>query len=66
MDKLLLKASDVAEALGISRTKAYRLIARGELPTVRVGDQPRVPAEALRQWVAERLRAAAQTETPAA
>lgn len=51
MEKLLLKASEVAEALGISRSKAYRLISQGELPHVKVGGQVRVPAEDLRRWL---------------
>ena len=51
MEKLLLKADEVAEALGISRTKAYRLIAEGVLPSVRVGEQRRVPADELQRWL---------------
>lgn len=33
----LLKASDVARLLNISRTSAYRLMREGELPSVRFG-----------------------------
>ncbi len=66
MEKLLLKACDVAEALGISRSKVYRLMASGDLPTVRVGGQARVPAEGLKRWVEVKLRAASGTVPTAA
>lgn len=33
----LLKASEVAEILKVSRTQVYRLAASGELPSVRFG-----------------------------
>ena len=51
MEKLLLKPSEVAEALGVGRTTAYALIRAGALPSVQVGGSVRVPAEALRRWV---------------
>jgi excisionase family DNA binding protein len=35
--RLLLRIPEVAETLGIGRTKIYELIATGELPTVRFG-----------------------------
>ena len=56
-EKLLLKAVEVAEVLGIGRSKAYELIASGALPSIKIGASVRVPADALRGWVAK------QTET---
>jgi excisionase family DNA binding protein len=53
MEKLLLKPAEVAELLGVARTRAYELIGSGKLPTVTVGSSVRVPAEALRRWVEE-------------
>ena len=53
IEKLLLKPAEVAELLGIGRTRAYELISCGQLPTVSVGSSVRVPAEALREWVRE-------------
>lgn len=35
MDKLLLRVHEAAEALGISRAKAYELLAGGILPSVK-------------------------------
>jgi excisionase family DNA binding protein len=51
MDKLLLRPQEVAELLGVGRSKVYALLASGELPSIRVGHSVRVPAEALRHWV---------------
>jgi excisionase family DNA binding protein len=53
MDRLLLKPTEAAETLGLGRSKTYELIADGTLPSVRVGGSVRIPADALRSWVAE-------------
>ncbi len=53
MEQLLLRVEEAARSLGICRSKAYDLVSRGELPTIRVGRVVRVPAEALRRWVEE-------------
>jgi excisionase family DNA binding protein len=53
--RLLLRPSEAAEALGISRSRAYELIASGGLPSVRVGGSVRVPVAALERWITERL-----------
>ena len=50
-EPLLLRGSEVADALGISRALAYRWMAGGILPTVRVSRSVRVPHEALRDWI---------------
>lgn len=44
----MLRVRDVAAQLGISRSFAYDLIARGELPAVRVGRRLLVPEAAVR------------------
>jgi excisionase family DNA binding protein len=44
----MLRVRDVATQLGISRSFAYDLIARGELPAVRVGRRLLVPEAAVR------------------
>ncbi len=61
MDQLLLRAEEVAKALGLGRSKVYELMATGNLPTVRIGRAVRVPADALRNWVAARTRDGAPT-----
>ncbi|HBA92104.1 MAG TPA: hypothetical protein DCZ08_10290 [Anaerolineaceae bacterium] len=40
--KNLLRATDVAKQLSISRSLAYQLMLRGEIPTVRFGGSVRV------------------------
>jgi excisionase family DNA binding protein len=57
MERLLLRPVEAAEAIGISRSKIYELLASGELPSVRIGASVRVPVEALRAWIAEQLDA---------
>ena len=52
MDKLLLTAEEVAQLLGIGRTKVYELICTQRLASVKIGACRRVPADALRVYVA--------------
>jgi excisionase family DNA binding protein len=54
MERLTLRPAELAEALGISRSKAYELLARGEFPTVRIGSSIRIPVDSLKRWVAEK------------
>ncbi len=51
--RLLLRVPEVAEALGLGRTKVYELIATGELPVIRLGRAVRVSVVALQKWVEE-------------
>ena len=48
VERILLRPSEAAEALGISLTKLYTLIKSGEIPSVLVGKSHRVPADWLR------------------
>jgi excisionase family DNA binding protein len=51
-ERVLLRVSEAAERLGISRTKAYELAARNELPGVmRVGGSIRVNVRRLDEWI---------------
>lgn len=59
-EPLLLRVEEVASALALGRSKVYELIASGELPSLTIGAARRVPAEALRRYVAEHLEAAAR------
>ncbi len=51
MDKLLLTPLEVAQALGIGRSKVYELFQTGQLASVRIGSCRRVPAEALHSFL---------------
>jgi excisionase family DNA binding protein len=50
-DYELLKVPEVAECLRISEDLVYELVARGELPAVRLGRKIRLPAFGLKQWI---------------
>jgi excisionase family DNA binding protein len=51
LERILYRVEEAAEALGIGRSKAYELLASGQLPVCKVGKSVRVPADALREWV---------------
>jgi excisionase family DNA binding protein len=54
-NRLMLRPIEAADSIGVSRSKCYELIARGEIPSVKVGGCVRVPVEALRDWIASQL-----------
>ena len=54
MERLLLRAEEVAETLGIGRSKTYELMASGVLPVIRIGRAVRVPSDRLRAWIKRR------------
>jgi excisionase family DNA binding protein len=47
--RITLTVSETAEILGISRTLAYELVQRDELPVLRLGKRVVVPVQALRK-----------------
>ncbi len=47
----LLNVKQVAEILNISKSKAYRFMQLGEIPTVRIGKSRRVRPEYLIQYM---------------
>ena len=47
----LLNAKQVAEILNISKSKTYRFMQLGEIPTVRIGKSRRVRPEDLIQYL---------------
>jgi len=58
-DRLLYRPAEVGEAIGVSRARAYELIATGTIPSIRVGSSIRVPVDALKQWIDRQLATAA-------
>ena len=61
MDRLLLRPAEAAEAIGVSRSRMYELLASGDVPSIRVGRTVRIAVAALQAWIAERLRTDAET-----
>lgn len=51
IEPLLLRVEDAAEALALSRTKVYELMASGELESVKLGRSRRVPVDAVATFV---------------
>lgn len=53
-----MSVTEAAREVGISPTLAYRLIAAGDMPAVRLGDRRLVvPRRELEDWLGERARA---------
>ena len=52
-NECLLSASDVANILNISRSLAYRLIQKGDIPTVRINRSVRVLSDDLHDYIME-------------
>ena len=46
-DPLVMSVAEAARLLGISKTLAYDLVARQELPSLRLGGRVRIPRRAL-------------------
>ena len=55
MEIRLLKSDEVAEMLQISRSMAYALMKRGDIPTVRIGTSVRVRPEDLEKYIQNNL-----------
>ncbi|MGA8725432.1 MAG: excisionase family DNA-binding protein [Acidimicrobiales bacterium] len=64
-EKVLLTVEEAAERLSIGRTKAFELIAKGELESVMIGRARRVPVQALEPFVAA-LREESKARHPSA
>ena len=58
-DGLLLRVRDVCRLLDVGRSTVYELIARGELPVIRIGRLVRVPRPALEEWIVRNTAGAA-------
>ena len=50
-DRKLLTVEDVQQVLSIGRTKAFTLIASGELKSIRIGSSRRITADALGEFI---------------
>ena len=55
-DTRLMTVPEAAKLLRISRNLAYELVARGEIPAIRLGRVIRVPRGTLEQWLADGVR----------
>jgi excisionase family DNA binding protein len=57
LERLLLRPVEVAELIGVSKSRVYEMIARGEVPSIEIGNSrtKRVPMTALKRWISEKL-----------
>ena len=58
----LYTVQQVMDRTNLGQTKVYELIRTGELASVKVGKSRRVPASALRLWMAGLMRKANENE----
>jgi excisionase family DNA binding protein len=56
-EKLLLRPEEVAELIGVGRTKVYELMGSGLIRSVKIGGSRRVPKSAVDEFVATLLSA---------
>jgi excisionase family DNA binding protein len=50
-----MDVKEIAEYLGFSPTKIYRMLTSGEIPNVKVGGQYRFPKDVIDDWLAGKL-----------
>ncbi len=55
VEQLTWKATELAEALRVSRSKAYEMMASGEVPTIVIGGVRRVVVAGVKQRIADQL-----------
>ncbi len=56
-ERILLTIPEAAERLGVGKTLVWQMVARNELPSVRLGRLVRVPVPALDEWIREQTGA---------
>jgi excisionase family DNA binding protein len=54
-ERILYRVAEAADAIGVSRSRAYELIAEGVIPSIRIGASLRVPVDALRARIEQQL-----------
>jgi excisionase family DNA binding protein len=54
-ESLLLRPREAARLLGIGRSTLFEMLARQELPIVRIGRIVRIPRHQLKEWVDEEI-----------
>jgi excisionase family DNA binding protein len=52
LTKLLLTVEEAGAAIGLHRSKMYKLMDSGEVESIKIGKSRRIPAEALAAYVA--------------
>jgi excisionase family DNA binding protein len=55
-----LKVPEVARIIRVARSRAYELVAEGEIPSVRIGRSVRVSRRELDKWLEEQRQPSAR------
>lgn len=59
MEPLLLTIAETAEAMRVTPRTVKTWVARGIIPSIKVGDEQRsprrIPVDALKKWIEERM-----------
>ena len=55
MEKLVYNIREAAAVLGISKSYAYELVRRNEIPSLQLGKRRVVPKTYLEQWIQEKI-----------
>ena len=55
MERLMVSPKEAAEMAGLGRSTIYKLIARGEVKSAKVGARRLVSVEGLREWAAREV-----------
>jgi excisionase family DNA binding protein len=61
MTKDIMDVKEVAEYLGFSSTKIYRMLTTGSIPNVKVGGQYRFPKAVVDEWLEGKLKVPGET-----
>jgi excisionase family DNA binding protein len=60
--RVALSVAEAAKALSLSDRTITSMIARGEIPVVRIGKRRLIPVDGLREWVASKTAAPTDTD----
>ncbi len=63
-DPLLLTVVETAKLLRVGKNTVYELVARGELPAIRLGRVIRIPRHRLLAWVEGQANGESETSPP--
>ncbi len=61
----LLRVSEVARIIGFGRSKTYEMIRAGEIPSLDIDGNIRVPKTSLQAWLEHKINSAANPRLPA-
>lgn len=51
LDRAVLTVSEVCKVFGLRKSSAYLAISRGQIPSIRIGSQIRVPRDAVERML---------------